>query len=103
MQQFVNDFFTVNCIYYINAFGTTNNAQYVDISKFNSVQIINTGLIGCLIGNKSFLLYPNQRITINGDDHQLLFGNLIIEFFTAPKFAPPYPLGQLLFIRKKYI
>lgn len=103
MQNYVNDFFTVNCDFFESPTGFTNNLQYVNVTGYNSIIIINTGLLGFFLTGKSFLLFPGERFYINGNNNELLASNLYIEFLTSTHFTPPLPKGQALFIRKKFI
>jgi hypothetical protein len=103
MQNYVNDFFTVNCNYFLSPSGYTNNSQYVNVTGYNSIIIINTGLLGFFLTGRSFLIFPGERFYVKGNDNEFLAGNLYIEFLTSTHFTPPLPLGQALFIRKKYI
>ena len=103
MQNYVNDFFTVNCDFFQSPLGYTNTSQYVNVTGFNSIIIVNTGLLGFFLTGRSFLIMPFERFYINGKDLESLAGNLYIEFLTSTHFLPPLPLGQALFIRKKFI
>ena len=94
MQNYVNDFYTVNAGLILPP---DTAIQFVDITGYNSVTIVNTGIRRFWLTGRSFIIQPYQKFYINGKDGQLLHGNLYIEFTKGLSKA------QALFIRKKYI
>jgi hypothetical protein len=94
MQQFVNDFYTVAGDIILPP---ATAIQYVAISDFNSVTIINTGLRNFWITGKGLRLFPGHSLVISGEELQVLKGNLYLEFFKGVSKA------TALIIRKKFI
>lgn len=94
MQQYVNDFLTVNAGLILPP---DTASQYINITGFNSVTIVNTGIRRFWLTGRSFIIQPYQKFYINGQDGELLSGNLYIEFLKGNSKA------SALFIRKKFI
>jgi len=94
MQEFVNDFYTVAGDIILPP---ATAIQYVDISNFNSITIVNTGIRNFWVTGKSLRLFPGQRLVISGEEMQILKGSLYLEFFKGVSKA------TALIIRKKFI
>lgn len=94
MKAYVNDFLTVNA----GVITPPDTAiQYVNISGYNSVIIVNSGLRPFRLTGRSFTIFAFQKFVIEGKEFENLMGNLYIEFNKG------FNLAQATFIRKKYI
>ena len=94
MQNFVNDFYTINGQFFEPP---TTGQHYVNITGYNSIIIVNTGVRRFWITGRSIIIQPFQKLIINGNENELLHGNLYVEFLKG------LSLAQALFIRKKFI
>lgn len=94
MINYVNDFYTVNGEFFEPP---TTAQQYVNITGFNTVTIVNTGIRRFWLTGRSLIIHPYERLVIKGKDGEVLHGNLYIEFTKG------LSLAQALFIRKKFI
>jgi len=94
MKQYVNDFLTVNAGLVLPP---DTAIQYINITGYNSVTIINSGIRPVSLAGRAITLAAYQKFVIDGKDDEILHGNLYIEFRKGVSFA------QCTFIRKKYI